>query len=308
MSNNRFENLWVERFRPKTLDELCINEKTKKKIISWGQNIPHLLFVGDVGRGKTSLAKILVQNVLNCDYIYINASDENGIDTIRTKVTGFIQTKSFDGNLKVVILDEADALTFSAQDALRNLIESYAENARFIITGNFKHKIRTALQSRCQEVDVDATITQALKRCLEILKIENIQVSKEQKKLLANLVRTNFPDIRKCIGEMQKNCIDGILDITERNNTNIILELIMNNISDRKSLLTRKYLIENEESFNSDWEQLLVDLLNYVYKMSLNENTKKAMILTIADHLEKCSRVNDKEINFFACMLNLENL
>ena len=306
--DDRFQNIWVERYRPKSLDELCINEKTKKKIISWGQDIPHLLFTSTPGQGKTTLSQILVKDILKCDYIYINASDENGIDTVRNKISGFIQTKSFDGNLTVVVLDEIDQFSNSGQSALRNMMESYADNARFILTGNFRHKILKAIQSRCQSLDISPTITQALKRCLEILKLENIQVSKEQKKLLANLVKTNFPDIRKCVGEMQKNCIDGVLDISERNNTNVILELVMDNISDKQSLLTRKYLIENDESFNSDWEQLLVDLLNYVYKMTLIDDKKKAMILTIADHLEKCSRVNDKEINFFVCLLNLEQI
>lgn len=308
MSENRLGNLWVERFRPKNLDELCIDPKIKKMVESWGDNIPHLLLTSTPGTGKTTFSKILVNNILNCDYLYINASDENGVDVVRNKISGFIQTKSLDGNLKVVILDEVDQFSISAQSILRNMMESYAENARFILTGNHKHRISKALQSRCQPLEIMATMKQAFKRCIDILKLENIQVSKEQQKLLANLVKTNFPDIRKCIGEMQKNCIGGILDITEKNNTNVIIEIIMDNINDKQSMLTRKHLIDNEELFNSDWDQLLVDLLNHIYKMKMDIDRKRTMILTIADHLEKSSRVNDKEINFFACILNLENL
>src|SRR6478735_3338225 len=98
------QNLWIEKYRPKTLDDLCLADSIRTKILDWGSEIPHLLLIGGTGVGKTTLAQILVLDVLDCDYLYINASDENGIDTIRTKVTGFVQTKSMDGNIKVVIL------------------------------------------------------------------------------------------------------------------------------------------------------------------------------------------------------------
>lgn len=306
--SDKLKNIWIEKYRPRTLNDLCISSKTKKLIESYGHEIPHLLFVGPPGRGKTTLAQILVKDILKCDYIYINASDENGIETVRTKISGFIQTKSFDGNLKVVVLDEADQFSSAGQSALRNMMESYAEHARFILTGNFKHKIIHALQSRCQTLEIDATVQQAFKRSLHILELEHVEASKEQKKLLAGLIKNNFPDIRRCIGEMQRNCIDGVLDITQQSNTNTIIELIIDNINEKKSLLTRKYLIENEELFKSDWEQLLSDILNYIYKSDINESRKKNMILVIADHLEKHNRVSDKEINFFACVINLEQV
>jgi DNA polymerase III delta prime subunit len=305
---DKLNNIWIEKYRPRRLNDLCISTKTKQFIESYGQEIPHLLFIGPPGRGKTTLAQILVKDILKCDYIYINASDENGIETVRTKISGFIQTKSFDGNLKVVVLDEADQFSSVGQGALRNMMESYAEHARFILTGNFKHKIQQAIQSRCQTLEIDATMAQAFKRCLEILKLENIEVSKNQKKLLAGLVKGNFPDIRRCIGEMQQNCIGGVLEITHQSNTNMIVELIVDNINDKKSLVTRKYLIENEDLFKADWEQLLSDLLNHIYKSDMTDSRKKNMVLVIADHLEKNNRVSDKEINFFACMLNLEHV
>lgn len=306
--NDKLKNIWIEKYRPRTLNDLCISSHTKQLIESYGQEIPHLLFIGPPGRGKTTLAQILVRDILKCDYIYINASDENGIETVRTKISGFIQTKSFDGNLKVVVLDEADQFSSVGQGALRNMMESYAEHARFILTGNFKHKIQQAIQSRCQTLEIDATMSQTFRKCLDILKLENIEVSKDQKKLLAGLVKSNFPDIRRCIGEMQQNCIWGVLEITQQSNTNVIIELIIDNLNDKKSLITRKYLIENEDLFKSDWEQLLSDLLNYIYKSPMKDSQKKNMVLVIADHLEKHNRVSDKEINFFACMLNLEQV
>jgi len=303
-----YNNPWVEKFRPKCLDDLCISDENRGIIDSFGQDIPHLLFCGLPGSGKTSLARILVQDVLKCDYLYINASDESGIDTIRGKITGFVQTKSFDGNIKVVILDESDQMSGLSQGALRNLMETYAHTARFILTGNHKHKITSALQSRCQSLDIKPSIQQALKRCLVILESEGIDTTLEQKQQLAALVKKHFPDLRKCINEMQKYCINNILNITQTSDNNELCSRIYDSIDTGKTLALRTYLIQNDGVFNSDWEQLLVDYLNYVYTLELDDAKKKAMILTIADHLEKCSRVNDKEINFFACVLNLENI
>ena len=306
---NRFESLWVEKYRPQTLEDLCVSDENKSIIKSFTNEIPNLLLTGNAGCGKTTLARIIVLDILKCDYLYINASDENGVDTIRSKITGFVQTKSFDGGIKVVVLDEADGLSNAAQGILRNLMESYANNARFILTGNHKHKISAPLQSRCQSLYLKPTLSQALKRCLSILKTENITTSSEQKQQLASLVKSHFPDLRKCINEMQKVCIDSVLTIGRKIDNNPICDKIYQHLSTKKTLELRKYLIQNDGLFNSDWEQLLTDLLNYIYKSPvLDDSKKKAMVLTIADHLEKCSRVNDKEINFFACVLNLENI
>jgi replication factor C small subunit len=127
--NYDFSNLWVEKWRPKTLSDFIISDKNKTIIDSFKdkKEIPNLLFTGTPGLGKTSLAKILVNDILDCQYLYINASDENGIDTIRNKVTGFAQTKSLDGKIKVIILDETDGLSIDAQRALRNTIEEFAK-------------------------------------------------------------------------------------------------------------------------------------------------------------------------------------
>jgi replication-associated recombination protein RarA len=302
-----YENLWIEKYRPKTLEDLCITDDIRDLIKEWGNEIPHLLFVGKAGTGKTTLAQILVNNVLDCDYLYINASDENGIDTIRTKVTGFVQTKSLDGNIKVVVLDEADGLTIDGQKCLRNLMESYASTARFILTGNSLHKISVALQSRCQRLVITTSLSSAVKRCLSILKLEGVTITDVVKRQVITLVKEHFPDLRMCIGELAKHCVGGVLKIEHKTTSSELLETVWSNIQHKKGLATRKYLIENDALFNSDWDQLLVDLLNYIYKQDCDDSMKKAMVVTIADHLERATRVLDKEINVFACILNLES-
>lgn len=299
-------DIWTEKYRPKVIDDLCISPETRSIITNFGKNLPNLLLCASPGRGKTTLARILVQQVLDCDYLYINASEENGIDTIRNKVMGFAQTKSMDGGLKVVILDEGDFLSTSSQAACRNLMESYSDTTRFILTGNYRHKIIPALQSRCQTLDLDPTVRDTVIRCFDILKWEGVELDLAQKKQVVLLVKRNFPDLRKCINELQKSCYSGTFVNTNAIDNTNCLNIVWNNLMSKNSLATRKYLIENEPVFNSDWDQLLSDLLNYIYEQNIDDSKKKAMIIIIADHLDKSTRVLDKEINLFACLLNLE--
>lgn len=302
------DTLWCEKYRPSTLEEMNVPQKTKDKLKECSDGIPHLLFVGSVGMGKTSLARVIVNDILKCEYLYINASDENGIDTIRQKVTGFAQSKSFDGKIRVIILDEGDALTKSAQDCLRNLMESYAGYVRFIITGNYKHKLSDAIKSRCTPLEVKPNLKEMVSRCLHILKQEGITVPEPQLILLAKLIKSNFPDIRTCINLLQKSCKDGVLDIVDKESNNEICEYILDNIQKNTAFKTRKYIIDRELSFNNDYDQLLKDLLNVIYSKPIDDAKKKMYIITIADHLYKSSLVVDKEINAFACILNLENI
>lgn len=305
-SKNLSKTIWVEKYRPQKLEDLCISEETREVIISFGKNIPNLLFCGPQGTGKTTLSRILVQDILKCDYLYINASSETGVDTIRTKVSGFSQIKSLDGNLKVVVLDEADFLSSASQAALRNLMESYHETTRFVLTGNYKHKIIPALRSRCQGLDIKPSLKDSVLRCLKILKNEGIVCDPDTSRQVVVLVKKYFPDLRKCINELEKYCIDGVFKFKESGDNSEYLLKIWNNLLDKKSLNTRKFLIENESVFNSDWDQLMTDLLNFVYNQDIADSAKKSMIVTIAEHLDKATRVIDKEINFFACIINLE--
>jgi replication factor C small subunit len=289
-------NLWCEKYRPQTLDDLMVDDNTRKIIQNFGKKIPHLLLTGKPGVGKTTLARIIAKDILNCDFLYINASDENGIDTIREKVIGFAQTRSFDGGLKIIILDECDGQSKNAQNALR------------ILTGNNKYKIEPALQSRCQSLTLHTSLKDVTRRCLEILKKENVEIPDDQKKPLVALIKSHYPDIRKCINELEKYSKSGVLSIETKKDTNQVMDLIYTNLQSGDTLKTRKFLIENEELFDSDHESLLKDLLNYFYDLSMDDTTKKQAILIIAESLFKMMSVTDREICCIACLLQLEEL
>ena len=300
--------IWCEKYRPSTIDELIVDDDIKSIVRDFAkaEQIPNLLFVGSPGTGKTSLAKILVTSVLGCNYLYINASDENGIDTIRSKVSNFAQTRSFDGKVKVVILDEADGITAQGQQALRNLMESYSGYTRFILTANFKHKIITPLQSRCQSLDLKPSVEHAVKRCFSILKQENVELEDDQKKKFVELVKNFFPDLRKTINELQKSVIDGKLTIRHTNIDNTFIQTIFNYVDSKDTLSARKFYIANEDKFQNDYQSLMKQLLEYVYTCDLNDASKKRLIFTIADHLFRDGFSLDKEINFFACLVSCE--
>ena len=303
-----FDKIWVEKYRPQTLGDVILDEETLRVIKEYKNEIPNLLFVGNPGTGKTTLARVIVNDILGCNYLYINASDESGIDTIRHNITNFAQTKSFDGGVKVVILDEADGLTSQAQAALRNTMETYAKYCRFILTANYKHKIIPALQSRCQSLTIKPVVELAVKRCYNILKDENVKVPEEQKKKFVQLVKRHFPDLRKTINELQKNVIDSELCITSVVSDNELLEAVYKKIASKQCLEARRYLIENEDRFQGDYDTLLSNYLNFIYSANIDDIKKKEMIAIIADHLYKSAFVVDKEINAFACLVNLEKI
>ena len=300
-----FDKIWCEKYRPHKLDDLILDDKSLRVVKQFEDEIPNLLFVGSPGTGKTTLARIIVNDILGCNFLYINASDESGIDVIRHNITNFAQTKSFDGGIKVVILDEADGLTPQAQAALRNTMETYAKYCRFVLTANYKHKIIPALQSRCQSLDIKPVVDQAAKRCFNILRLENVKVSEEQKKKFVILVKKHFPDLRKTINEIQKSIVDGELCIDSNASDNELLAKVMQGVR-TNSLGLRKYLIENEDRFQGDYDTLLANFLDFLYEQDLPDMKKKEMIVIIADHLYKSAFVVDKEINAFACLVSLE--
>jgi len=301
-----FDKIWVEKYRPTKLDDVILDEASLRVVSQFEEEIPNLLFVGNPGTGKTTLARIIVNDILKCNYLYINASDESGIDTIRHNITNFAQTKSFEGKVKVVILDEADGLTGQAQAALRNTMESFAKYCRFILTANYKHKIIPALQSRCQSLDLKPVIDQAVKRCYNILKTEQVNISDEQKKKFVQLVKRFFPDLRKTINEIQKAVIDSELCISNTGTDNELLDKVYQGVV-TDTVKLRKYLIENEDRFQGDYDTLLGTFLDHIYLKQIDDMKKKEMIAIIADHLYKSAFVVDKEINAFACFINLEN-
>lgn len=303
-----FNNLWVEKYRPKTIDEMVLSGENRAYFNTLKDEVPNLLFVGTPGIGKTTIAKIIVQDILKCQYLYINASDENGIDTIRSKVCGFSQTKSLDGSIKIVILDEADGITIDGQRALRNTMEEYSSFTRFILTANYKHKIIPAIQSRTQYFDLNPSVQDVLSRIVYILRTENIEVPTTERVNLARVIKDNYPDIRKIINTIQKYSVSGVLHIKDTADRNDIVTKINNHLVSKKVLELRKFLIENENEFQGDYASLLKHYLNFIYNSDTKPDNKRQMIVIISEYLYRDAFVLDKEINAFACFCQLEKL
>ena len=210
-SSKKAHTLWVEKYRSSNLDSYVGNENIKKTIQQYlDQNdIQNFIFYGPAGTGKTTLAKLIVNN-LDCDYLYINASDERGIETIRDKVSGFASVASFK-SLKVVILDEADFITIQGQAALRNVIETYSRTTRFILTCNFVERIIDPLQSRCQVLKIVPPSKQDIaKHVAGILEKEEVSYTMDDIKIL---VSQFYPDVRKMLNTAQLSNQEGELNI-----------------------------------------------------------------------------------------------
>jgi DNA polymerase III delta prime subunit len=302
-----FNNHWVEKYRPSTLKDIVLSKDDREFIESLAskQEIPHLLFAGIQGTGKTSLAKILVNDILDCQYLYINASDENGIDSVRGKIMGFAKTKAFDGKLKVILLDEADALTLEGQKALRNVMEEYASNTRFILTCNYLFKIIPPLQSRCQIVNLIPPIEGVVQRVVEILRNESVTIPQDQKSNLLEHVRKHLPDLRRIVNDVQKYSSSGTLNIKNDCSTQFV-EAIFNDIRNKKDIFAiRKTIIENEKQFSNDYRHLLKEMFEIVFKTDLTHDCKTSALLTLSKGLELDAFVVDKEINCFTALLNL---
>lgn len=304
-----FSNIWCEKYRPHTLDDLLCTPELRDVFTTYREKeeIPNLLFTGGPGIGKTSSAKIIVNDILGCQYLYINASDENGIDTIRTKVTSFAQTKSIDGKIKVIILDETDGLSIDAQRALRNTMEEFAGITRFILTANYRYRIIPALQSRCQSFDLTPPLDVAVKRCASILKRENIIIEDNNKIKFIEFIKSIYPDIRKCINELQKFSSTGKLILADTKN-NKVLELIYNEIKKKNIETLRKALIESEHTFNSDYVLLLRNLFNFIDENETNSDYKRFYLLAISEYLYRSAFCVDQELNCYACLIQLSDI
>jgi replication factor C small subunit len=302
-----FQGLYVEKFRPKTLSDIVLTKEERDYFTSLQtkEEVPHLLFAGSPGTGKTSLAKIIVNEILDCQYLYINASDENGIDTIRSKVIGFSSTKSIDGKLKVVLFDECDALSLDSQKALRNVIEEYSDNTRFIFTCNYQFKVIAAIQSRCQIFNLTPPLEGIFNRIVFILKQENINVPEDEKPKLIELIRTGYPDIRRIVNDIQKFSYTGTLSIKQTHARNIAEKLIEKIKQKTDSVEVRKFIIEREQEFSGDYHQLFKEMFEIVFNDTSTYFDKNTVLLTISDGMHKDALVLDKEINWFSTYLKI---
>jgi DNA polymerase III delta prime subunit len=295
--------LWVEKYRPSNLDTYIGNDqlKSKVKVYLESGDLPHLLLYGKAGTGKTTLAKLLVNNI-ECDYLYINASDENNVDTVRTKVKSFASTLGFK-DYKVIILDECDYITPNAQAALRNLMETFSKHCRFILTCNFVERIIDPIQSRCQSFQViPPDRKQVAIHISNILTNENVESEVSD---IALLVNSGYPDIRRVINSAQRQSIGGKLtidkqSIVENDYKLKLLEILKT--QDRKSAFgnIRKLMADSQVKDYADLFRLLYDEVDSYGKGHIAE-----CILIIAKYELSDSQVVDKEINAMAMIIEL---
>lgn len=301
------EFIWAQRYRPKKIDDCILPESTKtlfKGYIAKGK-LPHFLFASTQGgMGKTTSALALAEE-MNLDVMFINGSEESGIDTLRGKIKNYAHTVSLSGKGKVIILDEADNLTPAAQSALRGLMEEFSSNCTFILTCNHKNKIIPQIrESRCEEVDFrispderkDLAI-QFCKRMFEILTQEGVEFDKQ---VVVKLVQNNFPDFRKTLNKFQSASLSGkidsssLIDLTEEN-----YKELFKSLKNKEFTEVRKWVALNAES---------ADLYRILYDKSvelLKVESVPQLILILADYQYKESFVVDKEINTMSCLIEV---
>jgi len=302
--NNREHSLWVERYRPTSLEGYVGNEHIleKVKIYIENEDVPHLLLYGQAGTGKTTLAKIIT-NQIDCDVMYVNASDENSVDAVRDKIRGFASSMGF-RKWKVVILDEADYLTPNAQAALRNLMETFSKTTRFILTCNYVEKIIDPIQSRCQTFAITPPSKKEVAiRLKDILDTENVNYEMGD---LAVLVNSGYPDIRRVLNAGQRQVIGGELKIDKISTIQAnYMDKVKDELMSRNDIKTsfnniRKIIADSKVRDFIPFYRFMYDEID-TYANGKVGNT----ILKIADSQYKDTSVVDKEINIMAMLLEI---
>ena len=300
--------LWVEKYRPKTVSDTILPKNLKEtfqKIVDSGK-LPNMLFTGTAGLGKTTIAKAIC-NELNLDYIVINGSEEGNIETLRGKIKQFASSVSLQGDVKVVILDEADYLNpQSTQPALRGFIEEFANNCRFILTCNFKNRIIEPLHSRCGVYEFNTTkkdlaelCDQFLKRSQKILDDENIKYDQMS---VVNLIMKFAPDWRRILNELQRNSFVGnISGLSNDNNGSDNFSKLLNFIKDKDFKNMRQWVSNNIDTDSSYIFRGIYDnMTDHITPQGIPQ-----VILILADYQYKNAFVADHELNVVACLTEI---
>lgn len=303
------KGMWISKYRPDSFDSIVLADETKKILLKWKKDgeFPNLLLCSRPGMGKTSLAHIIAKE-FDCDKLYINASDEGNVDTIRNKVKDFATTASLNGNMKVIILDEADGFSnIQSQKILRALMEEVADTCRFIITANYRHKIIEPIISRCVELDMTPHKKEMIKRCVAILKEENVNVSRDNFMKIPSLVEAFYPDMRSVIKTLQ-SCVDenNNLSIREFKAQDIFISNLIDEIFKGNAVNVRKFVIENEIEFGGDYNVLLMSLYKFmIMSDEIDYNLRAAWTIIIAEYLYRLTSAIDAEICVAACLAEM---
>ena len=300
--------LWVEKYRPKTIEECILPDRIKTLFqqISLEGRIPNMILSGGPGMGKTTVAKALC-NEVGCDFLMINGSEESGIDVLRTKIRGYASTVSFDGKRKVVILDEADYLNpQSTQPALRSFIEEFEKHCSFIMTCNYINRIIEPLHSRCQTIDFKINKEEKLnvgsnfgKRLYTILDQEKVDYDK---KVVAEVLMKHFPDYRRVLNELQKyskygNIDSGILSQVSE----LDLSELMKYMKDKKFNEVRKWVVNN---LDNDPQKIYRKIYDVAEK-HIQTTSIPQLVLILADSQYKSAFAADHELNLVACLVEI---
>jgi len=304
--------MWSEKYRPNKLEDLVLSDDDRKIMEKFIKNddIPNLLFYGNAGTGKTTTGKILIKE-LDAEDLFLNCA-EVGIDEVRSTITSFSKTKSFNGKKKIVFLDEIDSASPAAQRGLRNTMEENAAHCRYILTSNYIHNVIVPLQSRCQTIQLSPPINLIVKRIKHILDQESIQIDDQNKVKLVHSIKKFFPDIRKTINEVQKYCNNGKLSIPDISRVDNFVEKILDILFKKKIFELRRHIIENENDFKGDYNLLMKGLFDSVCDIPLSESfkesKKKMWLVTIGEYMYRSSFVVDQEINFYCMLVSMNGI